>query len=71
MDGQAFEFTITGDHYIATSLVTELHRPQCRYNETNHRNSSPGFEDSVLLAFWPTPGDFLDEITEKKNTRYM
>lgn len=30
-----------------------------------HSNSLPGLEDSVLLAFWPTPGDFLDDITGK------
>lgn len=29
----------------------------------NKRNSLPGFEDSALLAFWPTPGDFLEDIT--------
>ena len=29
----------------------------------------PGFDDNVLFEFWPTPGDFLDDITtnNKKN----
>lgn len=44
-------------------ITIKLHNT-CIYNFK--WNSSPGFEDSVLLAFWPTPGDFLDEITGKR-----
>ena len=39
----------------------------------NKRNSLPGFEDSVLLAFWPTPGDFLEDITkeERQDNKFL
>lgn len=59
-----FPYTI----YTTIIRVTELHLLQCDRRETllHKPKSLPGFEDSVLLAFWPTPGDLLDDITEKR-----